>query len=155
MHIRDATDIDLAAMIPLWLDMCHSHARIEPIYKLVAGAEDEAKRHFQKCVHRHDRLLAVAIDGHTVAGYIAGSIRNPPPVFQPHPVAIITELAVTPELRRGGVGQALYGYARRWFAAKQISRIEVRTLLDNEQSNGFWKAMGFERYGVELRAGSS
>lgn len=88
----------------------------------------------------------VAEYDHTVIGYCLITVAQYPPVFAEREFGSIVDLAVTASYRRQGVGQALVEAARRWFAERQIRRIEVRVATANECSLPFWRKMGFTPY---------
>ena len=69
-----------------------------------------------------------------------------PPVFEVLDYAELSELAITGNHRRNGIGEALFKEARNWFEKKGIRRFEVRAAVSNEVSMVFWRKMGFSPY---------
>ena len=74
-----------------------------------------------------------------------------PPVYERREYGSITDLAVTAEFRRRGVGRRLFEAARDWFASGGLDRLEVRVATTNELSTAFWRGLGFEPYMESLR----
>ena len=155
MKIRNALLSDLDSIIVYWRAMVEDHARIDPIYKLREGGENDAIVHFSNMISDENRLLIVAEDSNNVAGYLSASTRMMPPVFEPQRIGLISELCVSPELRRQGIGRLLFEHAREWFLRNGVERIEARTLIANQLSNAFWKSIGFETYSAEYRLKSA
>jgi GNAT superfamily N-acetyltransferase len=129
--------------------MVEEHAMIDPIYTLREGGENEALVHFGNMMSDENRLLIVVEDSNRIAGYLAASTRTMPPVFERQRIGLISELCVSPTMRRHGIGRSLFEHARDWFLQNGIKRIEVRTLIGNQESTAFWKNLGFEAYSAE------
>ena len=151
MKIRNALPADLNSIIVRWRAMIEEHAIIEPIYTLREGGENEALVHFRNMISDENKLLIVAEDSNQIAGYLAASTRMMPPVFDRQRIGLISELCVSPEVRRQGIGQSLFEHAREWLLRNGIQRIEVRTLIGNQESTAFWMSVGFEPYAAEYR----
>lgn len=151
MRIRPAADDDVVALIPLWHGMMELHAGFDSSYQLNEAADIRAREHFRRLCGDKDRLLLVCQD-QIICGYISATVRSSPPVFAAARVGLIQELSVAPAYQRRGVGRALFAEATAWMKNQGLQRMEVRTLLGNEQSNGFWRSMGCEPYAMEYKS---
>jgi GNAT superfamily N-acetyltransferase len=150
MDIRSVKSDEVEGLLPLWREMMGEHARVEGIYKLREDAEGVALEHFRRVCGAEDRLLLVCWE-EGICGYLSASVRPAATVFAAEAVGVINELAVGSAFRRRGIGRRLFEEARQWMAGRGIRRVEVRTLIQNELSNAFWRKMGLEVYAAEWK----
>jgi len=90
--------------------------------------------------------VLVAEQQHDIVGYCLATVSKFPLVFAHPEYGAILDLAVTAKCRRGGIGEALVAEASRWFAERDLHRIEVRVATSNEVATAFWKKIGFVPY---------
>jgi ribosomal protein S18 acetylase RimI-like enzyme len=57
-------------------------------------------------------------------------------------------LAVAPEARRAGLGNAMMAAAEAWLRARGVPKIQLMVREDNEEALGFYEALGLERQKV-------
>ena len=60
------------------------------------------------------------------------------------PVAFIEAWYVDPDIRRQGIGRALFAAAEQWARGQHLSEIASDTLIENEISIAAHKALGYE-----------
>lgn len=81
--------------------------------------------------------------GVTFDGFCAARLERAPPIQVETVRAEITDLWVTPERRRRGVGRELVAAALSWAKERGVERCEVRVASANEEGQAFWRALGF------------
>jgi ribosomal protein S18 acetylase RimI-like enzyme len=67
-------------------------------------------------------------------------------------------LLLSPDLRRAGLGSAVYDATRRWAAEHHARRIQLVVQEQNPSAHAFWRAMGFREIGravQQLAVGSN
>ena len=153
--IRQATEGDIASILPLWHELIEHHSRLDTRFRLVPDAADRAETHLRAELAAPTSLLAVAEHDAAVVAYCRASVRQPSPIFEPRAYGFISEFHVVRSLRRQGIGRNLLQYVRTWFGEQGVARLELVTLDANEDSNPFWQSMGCvpyaRNYAAELR----
>ena len=74
-----------------------------------------------------------------IVAYILCIIQNYPPAFEIKKYGLVSDLAVTSNYRRIGIGEHLFYLAKEWFSEKGLKRIELEVAIANEVSTSFWK----------------
>lgn len=147
--IRQAIPEDVTAIVDIWKEFMDFHAvRDRHFTRSTDGHERFADFISGRIVHEASCVL-VAEQMEQVVGYCLAVISHYPPVFLYDTYGAISDLAVRASKRRQGIGQALVNHALAWFAAHDISRVELRVAISNEASMAFWRKMGFVPY-VEM-----
>ena len=90
-------------------------------------------------------IVLVAEQADLVVGVItAHSFAS---IHDDRPVAWITTLAVSTEVRKGGVGRALVAAAEGWAKNRGCVRISVTTALHRAVAHEFYKRLGYSHSG--------
>ena len=143
--IRPAEERDLPAMLRLWREMMDFHARWDARFRpgRAPDAEDAWTKYLRQEIWGSDKWCAlVAEQNGDVVGQIMGVLRNPVPVFEPGTYGYVTDIVVDPQVRRRGVGKALFQSLEAWFLERGASHLELQVLEHNPASQAFWRAMG-------------
>lgn len=155
MRIRRAAPEDRDAIVELWKEYMDFHAARDQHFARSAEGPQRFGDYLSgrivdaaSCTHAASCVL-VAEHNQEVVGYCLATIAKFPPVFASREYGSISDLAVAAKVRRQGIGQALVEAALRWFAERDVHRIEVRVATSNELSMAFWRKMGFAPY-VEI-----
>ena len=77
-------------------------------------------------------------------GFCVVRIDRAPPILEEMRRAEITDLGVSAEARRGGIGRELVVAALAWVKDRGITRVEVRVAARNRESQAFWRSLGFD-----------
>ncbi|KAA6418549.1 MAG: hypothetical protein FRX49_11494 [Trebouxia sp. A1-2] len=83
-----------------------------------------------------------------LAGMLEVSIQaDMPPLFlgNSHQVAVVTTMAVLPEMQRQGIGTALLEAAQCWAAARDVRSVALFVYRDNYTAIRLYERVGFER----------
>jgi uncharacterized protein (TIGR00290 family) len=99
---------------------------------------------FERCI-RHKGRVFVADQGGRVVGFASVLAEVPPeePDESPAPYALLADLAVLPQARRGGVGRALVERAEAHARAEGASVIRLEVLARNAGARALYAAAGY------------
>ncbi len=142
--IRPATIADVAAVTDLWVELIDMHAALDTDF----ARGENAPYHYSQIVRRHinnndNALVLVAEEAGRIIGYALATIGRAEPLFKVAYFGEIVDFMVTSAHRRHGVGRLLYAHVNSWFKARGINYVELRASIFNEESNPFWRRMGF------------
>lgn len=145
VHVRRAQVRDLPAVTRLWRELVGFHEALGgQDFRLPPGAEADWKRYLRAHLGKGDQLLLVAErEGETV-GFLLGSVELRPGVFMERRYGHISDAYVQEPHRGRGVGKALASDALRWFEAKRVVRVRLKTDVRNTLGFEFWKRLGFQ-----------
>jgi ribosomal protein S18 acetylase RimI-like enzyme len=85
-----------------------------------------------------------------VVGYVYGAIEGTDYMALRGPAAVLHDVIVAPDERRGGVGRALVGAMLEAFTAREAPRVVLSTAARNEPARAFFEGLGFRETMVEL-----
>jgi GNAT superfamily N-acetyltransferase len=141
--VRRAAPGDLALLTELWIAITRHHEPLDPLYRLRAGAEGEARQLLQAWLRDPDARAFVCEAGDDPVGMACVRIDRAPPILREVERAELTDLFVRPAWRRRGLGRALARAALDWVASRGVRRVEVRVVAANTGARAFWRALGF------------
>ena len=130
--VRAATDADAPAMAPLLAHLGYP-----------ADVADLPWRLERLRASGDDAFVAMA-DGAVVG---LATVHARVMLHDALPVAQLTALVVSPEMRGRGVGRALVAEAERWSRARGAKRLVVTTALHRADAPLFYERLGFEHTG--------
>lgn len=148
--IRDATPLDLPALVTLWRALVAHHAGDgDPLWAVAPHAPETyaAFLRQQMGLRRAKVLVAQGPDG--VDGYLVGAIGQRAAVWAQREIGMVFDLVVRPEARRGGVATRLLDAVSAFFAARSVTWVQVNYAPANAEAAGFWTARGFRPLLIE------
>ncbi|HAI10805.1 MAG TPA: hypothetical protein DCM28_03820 [Phycisphaerales bacterium] len=148
--IRTARQSDVNSIVQLWREFMEYHAEIDPHFAIT----NHSDRHFidylgQLISSRMARVRVAVIDGQ-ICGYITAKIETRPPIFVQKRHGMISDLAVSADCRRHGIGRRMTEDVLQWFESRHVNRVELILLTANPLSTRFWQSMGFKTYCARL-----
>lgn len=144
--VRPARLADLPAIAALWIRLLESHAALDPVFALRAGAPAALEVELRRVFDDADTALLVADADGCVVGFCAAHFERSPALARESCRAEITELVVEPTARRRGFGRALAHAAFAWARERGASRVEVRVAARNDAGQAFWRRLGFAAF---------
>jgi len=144
--IRAASRGDVEAILPLWREMMEYHAHLDPRFQPAPRAERLWTEALSRWLKDDDYRILVAEAKGRLVGYIIGTIKSSPPVLLPPRFGFITDICVTPEWRRTGVGRRLYETLQEWFKERGLNIVQLNVAQRNRVSQAFWEEIGFQGY---------
>jgi GNAT superfamily N-acetyltransferase len=148
--VRAAKPTDEPEIVELARQEMQQHARSDPRFRLRA---DAASRY---AVYLHDRLREIdssvfVAEGpdSRILGAAIGSIRIQEAFFETRRFGYVSDLVVASDVRRLGVGTALWGRVGLWFRGLGVSVVRLHIAARSEAATGFWKSIGAEPFLIE------
>ncbi len=131
----------------LWLEFMRFHQEIDPIFAPRDGAvtgfeENEVRR----LIRSENGLVLVALDEGRVVGYALSEVRGPKEGYKLEKHGAIDNVAVMASYRRRGVGDKLVREILTWFQSRDVDRVELEVLAQNQVGYSFWRRHGFTDY---------
>ena len=147
IEVRRATVEDVDAIVPLWREMMELHQQVEPaVWTMVPDADEVFRSYLGKCLADADHMIAVAVSGSDLLGFIHAAKGQRPPVLEPSSEGIIHGCCVTSSARRRGIGRRLVAHAMQWFRQQELPLARAGWATANPCSGPFWVAQGFRPY---------
>jgi GNAT superfamily N-acetyltransferase len=145
MKVRRATGEDIGLVAALWLELVAYHHELDPKLPTTTDDSDEQYAHV---VFRHmqngEGAVFLAVDSRgAIVGYVFGVLTDlAPTLFAPQLGGMVMDLYVQPNVRRRGVGRALYEALAAWFRENDILTIEWDVAFNNPAGRAFWQSVG-------------
>ncbi|MBN2225109.1 MAG: GNAT family N-acetyltransferase [Deltaproteobacteria bacterium] len=146
IEIAEAKAQDVSAIIELWKELMDFHIALNPFYTLSEDARERFEEFLRQNIASPDCLVLAARDDSAVVGYCLSFVAHHPPVLKLQRHGFISDIAVTKRYRGRGIGTAMAGRVREWFADRGITRIELRVSAFNAAGRPFWEKQGFTEY---------
>lgn len=152
--IREANRRDLPQVADLWQEMMRFHRQYDARFVFAPDAQKLVERHLLDTIKSRGAHLLVAEAGFSgnsevdrkVVGYILGEVHARRPIYPVGNYGFISDICVTEEWRRAGVGRALAGALMTWFDGQKITAVELFVAEANPVSLAFWQSLGFTHY---------
>lgn len=141
--VREARRQDAGAVAALWKQMMDFHGEQDARFRFRGDAVREFERHFHDTLHSRDAHLSVADAGGQVIGYVLGEIHARKPLYPVGRYGFVSDISVSEEWRRRGVGRAMVNDLMEWFRRRGVTAVELFVAEANPVSSAFWQEMGF------------
>ena len=146
MEITVATESHVPEIIELWKEFMDYHKDIDPALSRSKDGHLSFEKHLRELMKSEDNLILVALDKDHVVGFSTSQISKYPPVFEQETYGGINTMAVKSNYRRKRIGERMLAKIFEWFASRNIDRIELSVLANNQIGYSFWKKHGFKDY---------
>ncbi|CAB9506154.1 FR47-like protein [Seminavis robusta] len=148
MHIRDSTSPDLMPVSDMMVDAFYNNPSCVTKYHCRLAEYTRLQNSFPKREERHKhRMLVAALTGRQeVIGFCQLDSRPPPPstFHRTNPRPMLSDLLVSPNVRRQGVGRRLVELCET-IALKEFnsSVLYLKVLTSNEAAKAMYMNMGY------------
>ena len=145
IHVREATESDLDAMVRLNAEVQNLHARAMPWPFKMADLE-AIKAAFANWFADKQHTIAVACDDEQAVGYLMMRVREVPEhafCFEQR-LLYIDQIGVARQYHRQGIGRKLIAFAQTIARKKNIDRVELDVWDFNKNARGFFLSQGFQ-----------
>jgi len=115
-------------------------------FELAEDADALFASHLEQALLRNDHRVAVALREAQVVGYVHTAVLENLEMFRIRRYGLLSDLAVAPEMRRQGIGMALWHAAQQWFSEQGISSVQLNVSEANPEAQEFWRACGFREF---------
>lgn len=146
IFVADAEEADIPGIVELWKECADFHGARDPHFARSEDGHVHFEKHLRELMKSEDAHVLVAFDQGRPVAFIAAQVAKRPPVFRETAYGLITDLAVTKECRRQGIGQDIMVEVLYWFARRGIRRVEVNVADTNEVARAFWATESFKDY---------
>lgn len=148
-EVRPVEAGELEALKPLWEDLyAHQVAHGMHVRVPVDGYAQWSKG-LRPLLGRYARVWAARLDGQP-EGFLCARLRNQPPHFGSEPTGFISDVYVSPALRRQGVGRRLLQAALDWFDAQDLRRVELQVIAGNPEARALYLELGWQDELVQM-----
>lgn len=138
--------LHVPGILEVWKEFMDFHRDIDPFFTRSEDAHISFGKYLEEAVKSEKTHILVAVDNAAVVAYSISEICERPPVFQDRTYGVISDLAVTSDYQRKGIGTTMLQDILQWFESHHIDRIELRVVAGNEVASSFWKKHGFQEY---------
>jgi diamine N-acetyltransferase len=143
---RKATEQDIPQIVELWKEFIDFHKARDPFFSRSEEGPDNFGKYIAVNLQKDNSLVYLAESSEKIVAYILCIIQNYPPAFISKEYGLLSDIAITSEYRRQGIGKHLFHIAKDWFTGKGMKRIELGVATANEVSTSFWAKMGLKPY---------
>jgi len=140
--LRHAAAEDMEQIKPLWHSLYQHQFEHGMLLRLPEGAYDAWLQSIIPFLGRFADVVVAELNGEIVA-FVAGRIRTLPPYFGSSTIGAISEVYVSESHRGTGIGRRLLAFALEWFAAQQITRVELQVVAGNLDGIRFYRQLGW------------
>lgn len=151
---RPARVEDTAALKAIWLQFMREHERCDRSFALADDGLLRWEEMVLELMGRDDTFVFVAQSEQEILGFCLGWTARNPNIYKVVEIGFLSELAVTPQARRKGVGRRLMQQARAWFGRQGLQQFQLSTAVWNDEAQKFWTALGgrplLVRYSFEV-----
>lgn len=144
--VRMAVPADVPAIVALWRESTTLHGARDPVFRPRADGHLAFERFVSGRIGAPDAVVIVADVGGVVAAYGVCVLRSRPDYFEPGEHGLVTDLDVSSDHRRRGLGERVLDGLCGWLRERGIGRVEAEVVSANELSTGFWRKRGFVTY---------
>lgn len=145
--IRPGSSDDLDKVKPLWHALYRHQRQHGMELSLPESAYADWVASIVPFLGRFATVMVAEVDAQII-GFSAGRVRTMPPYFGSVTFGLISEVFVSETRRRGGTGKRLVSALIDWFAAQQITRVELQVVAGNSAGIEFYARLGWRE---ELR----
>ncbi len=146
VHLRLATEKDLAQLVPLMLRLKRLNEEFDPLLKVRADAEERIREILKADLHQPKSVLlaAEALSGEPgkLVGIVRATVRERP-FYAPDTEGVIQDIYLMPLYRRHGVGEYLLQETVKHLKERGAALVTAEFPTQNEIASRFYAKRGF------------
>jgi ribosomal protein S18 acetylase RimI-like enzyme len=146
LTVRRAKPDDVESLLDLWQEMMDYHARLDRRFAPAADGRQRFRPTVRGWMADDQWRVLVAEADEQVVGYTIGRVAELNPVLATPGFGYVTDICVSPQLRRQGVGRRLFNAMNSWFRRRGLAAVQLNVAALNPTSQAFWRALGFGDY---------
>ena len=147
--IRAARAADEPAILAMAKDEMDAHEQLDPRFRLRPDAMGRYALYLRDRLREIDSTVFVAEAEGRVVGVAIGSIRVQDAFFETRRYGYVSDLMVIPELRRRGIGRALWDRVALWFRSVGLAVVRLHVATRSPEARAFWRRVGAEDFLAE------
>lgn len=143
INIRHARAQDIQTVAEMCRELLMLHSEFSEFWTPSDNCLESYLDYMAKAEDDSERALLVAIHSDEVIGFIHGTLQTPPPPVENKTRGLITDLMVSPAVRRKGTGSELHAALLEWFRAQNANEVTLTMACKNEAAVAFWRKLGY------------
>jgi len=150
VEIRLATLDDVATIAKMYEEFFAFHAGLQPDYYNAAAEHGKYPEYIINS--EKDDLLIAEING-DIAGFahVMEDKTDPYDCIVQYKFAVCVDLYVSPAYRKMGVGTELINAIKEWAKKRELSFVELKVLVENENAIRLYEREGFDTVSNTMR----
>lgn len=149
IKVRAAKSADEKGVLALAQAEMEEHVRMDVRFRLRDDAFSRYAVYLRDRMRDIDSSVFVAEDGERIVGLAIGTVRKTDSFFQAQRFGYVSDLMVSPGMRRRGVGRALYERTALWFRSLGIDVVRLHVAVESGEARAFWRSIGARDFLVE------
>jgi GNAT superfamily N-acetyltransferase len=149
LKVRAAKAADEKAVLELAHSEMEAHVRMDERFRLRDDADSRYAVYLRDRMRDIDSTVFVAEDGDGILGLAVATVRKVDSFFETQRFGYVSDLMVSPRVRRRGVGRALYDRTVLWFRSLGIEVVRLHVAVKSDEARAFWKSVGASDFLVE------
>ena len=142
--IRKAVKEDVSSIVELWKELMDFNKQYDENWSRSQNGHQSCADFINDHIADDGYCILVAEADQHIVGYSLSHIcKCNPQLLKVKEYGQISNLAVTKNYRRKGIGERLSRKTVNWFSKRGIHRIEVYVGISNKSARKFWTKMGF------------
>lgn len=154
IEFRAGKPTDLKQLLPLVEAFAQEQQEQIPVNELASNFMEFAKSGLAQAIEHPAAVVMVAEEQEgtpRIVGYAVGMLQEPPAIFKPELYTFVSDLYVTPEFRRQGIGSGLVERVRGWGYLRGAFRLSL-ILATESPALGLYEKLGFKQIQTMLYA---
>lgn len=150
-RIRDGTEEDVGAVLPMVAAICQHHQELDPERYGFVGQVAEMYRSWlpQRVVDPRSVFLVADAEG-SLVGFVVGACESNIRIYTLREFGFIHDVWVEPAWRGQGIAGALVDEAIERFAAMGVTQVRLETAAENEAARRLFASRGFRVGTVDM-----
>ncbi|NLM13538.1 MAG: GNAT family N-acetyltransferase [Epulopiscium sp.] len=151
INIRKAHKNDIDILSILWNELILFHKGKNNVFPVSKDWRKLKAKELEWILESKQVVVYIVEVDTKIVGYIKGSIRKVPPLYDIRNEGKIEEIYIMPEYRGRGLATQLVNHIIEDFKSKEVDYIDIHVDYDNEIGQKFWESLGFNIISVHRR----
>jgi GNAT superfamily N-acetyltransferase len=140
--LRRADADDLSELVDLWMEMMRGHEAFDPRVVLTSSAPSDYQSYLAMHIRAPRSLVILTEEEGRIIGFCCAYVCQNLPMFTPAEFGFISDLAVTPDWQKRGIGSRMLEYVKDWLRRQDITCMQLQVYTNNASGKQFWHAKG-------------
>lgn len=149
--IRDATNADIPAILPMVRAICAMHEALDPPrYAMLPNVVSMYESWLPQRIADRNSVVLVGESDSVVVGFLVASVEANIPIYRLDRFGFIHDVWVDPVARGRGIAKAIARRAVEKFRAIGIKQVRLETAADNPGARALFTSCGFRVANVDM-----
>ena len=128
------------------MEMMRQHSAFEPRVVLTPNAPSFYKDYLLRHIRSPKSIVVLAEEEGRIVGFCCAYMCQNLPMFSPSEFGYVSDLAVTEDYQKKGIGSAILQNVTNWFKRYDIDCIQLQVYSQNALGRKFWQSKGFTSF---------